>query len=274
MRGVIISREEIMDFAGPGKPLTQKALDEAGAIVDIPNPAMWAVIHVESAGAGYLPDRRPKILFERHKFSKATGGRFDATHPGISNPSPGGFGTGGAHQYDRLAEALSLDRKAALASASWGLGQVLGSNFAVAGFTDVGDMVDKMVQSERHQLLGMFNFIDGNNLGKHVKDQNWTKFALGYNGPKAVENGYPTKLKTAFNTFDGGSPPDIRVRVAQLALTFLGNDPKGVDGLFGNGTRTALQRFQAAEGMPQTTELTDAGFDALVRKAFGGDLDS
>ena len=100
------------------------------------------------------------------------------------------------------------------------------------------------------------------------------KFALGYNGPKAVENGYPTKLETAFNTFDGGSSPDVRVRVAQLALTFLGHDPKGVDGLFGNGTRTALQRFQAAEGMPQTTELTDAGFNALVRKAFGGDLDS
>ena len=57
-------------------------------------------------------------------------------------------------------------------------------------------------------------------------------------------------------------------------MTFLGHDPKGVDGLFGNGTRTALQRFQAAEGMPQTTELTDAGFDALVRKAFGGDLDT
>src|SRR5688500_8748204 len=147
-----------MEFAGPGKPLTQESLDEAGAIVGIPNSALWAVIQVESSGAGYQADRRPKILFERHKFSKATGGRFDATHPGISNPSAGGYGAGGAHQYDRLAEALPLDRNAALASASWGLGQVLGSNFAVAGFADVEDMVAKMVTSERHQLLGMFNF--------------------------------------------------------------------------------------------------------------------
>jgi hypothetical protein len=263
-----------MEFAGPGKPLTQSALDEAGDIVGIPSSAMWAVIEVESSGGGYQPDRRPKILFERHKFSRATGGRFDATHPGISNRRPGGFGAGGAHQYDRLAEAISLDRKAALASASWGLGQVLGSNFAVAGFADVEDMVGRMVQSERHQLLGMFNFIEGNGLGKHLKNKDWTKFALGYNGPKAVENGYPAKLRTAFTSFDGGSPPDIKVRVAQLALTFLGHNPKGVDGRFGNNTRKALQRFQAAEGLPQTTELTTAAFDALVEKAFGGEFDS
>ncbi len=262
-----------MDFVGLGKPLTQNALDAAGAIVDIPNAAMWAVIHVESSGAGYLPDRRPKILFERHKFHRATGGRFDANHPGISNPRAGGYGPGGAHQYDRLAEALALDRKAALASASWGLGQVLGSNFAVAGFTDTEDMVAKMLRSERNQLLGMFNFIDANGLGPQLRNRNWLSFALGYNGQSAEENGYPHKLEKAFAAFDDGAPPDIRVRIAQLALTFLGHGPGGVDGIFGNNTRRALQRFQTAEGMPQTSALTDADFDVLVTKAFAGDLD-
>jgi hypothetical protein len=261
-----------MEFSGPGKPLTKAALDEAGAIVGIADFAMWAVIHVESSGAGYLDDRRPKILFERHKFSKATGRRFDASHPGISNRKAGGFGAGGAHQYTRLAEAIGLDRRAALASASWGLGQVLGENFAVAGFRDVEDLVAKMVQSERHQLLGMFNFIAGNNLGKHLKNKDWRRFALGYNGPKAVENGYPAKLETAFTIFSSGGAPDIRVRIAQAALTFLGHGPKGVDGLFGSNTRKALQRFQAAEGRAVTTELNDADLDALIQKAFGGDL--
>ena len=262
-----------MAFAGLSKPLTQKALDEAGGIVGIPNAAMWAVIKVESAGAGYDPDRRPKILFERHKFSRATGGQFDASHPGISNPTAGGYGAGGAHQYDRLAEAIALDRKAALESASWGLGQVLGSNCKVAGFADVEQMVEKMVSSERHQLLGMFNFIAGNSLGQHLKNRNWTRFALGYNGPKAVENGYPAKLEAAFNAFNGGNMPDIRVRIAQLALTFLGHKPGAVDGVFGSNTRKALQHFQAAEGRPETTDLTDGEFDALVQKAFAGDLD-
>jgi len=69
-----------MAFNGPGKPLTQTALDDASQIVGIPGAAIWAVIHVESSGAGYQLDRRPKILFERHKFHKATGGQFDASH--------------------------------------------------------------------------------------------------------------------------------------------------------------------------------------------------
>jgi len=198
-----------MEFAGPGKPLTQEALDEAAGIVGIPGAAMWAVIQVESSGAGYLEDRRPKILFERHLFHRATGGSFDLTHPDISDPKRGGYGAGGAHQYDRLAEAIDLDRDAALASASWGLGQVLGSNFRIAGFADVEDLVAKMVRSERHQLLGMIHFIKSNNLGVHLRNENWLAFALGYNGQAAEEQGYPTKLQSAFEAFRDGSPPDI-----------------------------------------------------------------
>jgi len=172
-----------------------------------------------------------------------------------------------------MAEALRLDRKAALESASWGLGQVLGSNFAVAGFDDAEDMVAKMVQSERHQLLGMFNFIDGNNLGRHLKSQDWRRFALGYNGSNAEENDYPGKLKRAFDQFANGSPPDIRVRIAQLALTFLGHDPGAVDGLVGRHTREAVQAFQTEASLPETSELDDRTFDALVEKAFDGALD-
>jgi hypothetical protein len=221
-----------------------------------PNAALWAVIHVESSGAGYLPDRRPKILFERHKFHRATGGRFDATHPGISDPRAGGYGAGGAHQYDRLEEAITLDRKAALERASWGLGQVLGSNFAVAGFSDAEDMVAKMVRSERHQLRGMFEFIDGNGLGRHLQNRNWLSFALGYNGQNAEESGYPHKLERAFDAFANGTPPDIRVRIAQLALTFLGHRPGGVDGIFGNNTRRALQTLPDNRG-----EAANVSFD-------------
>ena len=81
-------------------------------------------------------------------------------------------------------------------------------------------MIQKMVLSERHQLLGMFNFIEGNGLCWHLKNRNWTRFALGYNGPNAEKNGYPHKLERAFDAFNEGTPPEIRVRIAKLALTF------------------------------------------------------
>src|SRR5207253_3100448 len=103
----------------------------------------------------------------------------------------------------------------------------------------------------------------------------WDKFALRYNGPAAVAmNDYPKKLEDAFDTFERNGPPDIRVRIAQLALTFLGLDPGIVDGLLGNRTRTAMQRFQTNEGLAQTNELTDETLDALVKKVFGGKVEA
>ena len=39
---------------------------------------------VETSGQGFLPNRRPQILFERHIFSTLTKRRFDASHPNIS----------------------------------------------------------------------------------------------------------------------------------------------------------------------------------------------
>jgi len=82
-------------------------------------PEIWSVLGVETSGCGFLPDRWPKLLFERHIFHRLTGGRFDAEDPDVSQPTPGGYGRSGAHQYNRLAAAaIALNRGAALQSAS------------------------------------------------------------------------------------------------------------------------------------------------------------
>jgi hypothetical protein len=41
---------------------------------------------VETSGSGFLPDRRPKILFERYVFSEETGHRFDVSEFDLSDP--------------------------------------------------------------------------------------------------------------------------------------------------------------------------------------------
>ena len=146
---------------------------------------------------------------------------------------------------------------------------MLGSNFKSAGFKDVENMVEKMVESERHQLLGMFNFIASNKLGQFLKDHDWLRFALKYNGPNAEKEGYPLKLENAFDAFVETSPPDIEARLAQLGLTFLGISPGGVDGVFGKNTRRAMQRFQTTEGLPTTDDLNDNVLDAIVKKVWG-----
>src|SRR5713226_4155427 len=100
-------------------PLSESGLTNVCSQLGTDAAAIWAVLHVETAGCGFLADRRPPILFERHIFSRETNRQFDAQGD-ISNPAPGGYGAGGTHQYDRLEKAMKLDKQAALRSASWG----------------------------------------------------------------------------------------------------------------------------------------------------------
>src|SRR6185295_6389105 len=129
------------EFIGSGTPLTANGLRDILQSAELAPAEIWSVLSVENSGCGYLRDRRPKVLFERHIFSRLTAGRFDEDDPDISQRTAGGYGPAGSHQFDRLNAAIQLDRPAALKSASWGLGQVMGENFQPAGFTDVDTMV-------------------------------------------------------------------------------------------------------------------------------------
>src|SRR5258705_11254552 len=129
----------VAEFTGVGLPLTTEGLGHGCDKLGVKAAEIWAVLTVETLGCGYLPDRRPQILFERHIFHKDTGGTFDVANPDISNPLPGGYGSRGAFQYTRLARAIQLNREAALRSASWGIGQMMGLNAVVAGFADAGN---------------------------------------------------------------------------------------------------------------------------------------
>lgn len=147
-----------MDFQGTGAPATREGILAVLDMLNVKLPQLLAVVTVETSGCGCLADRRPAILFERHIFSKRTGGKFDAQHPDISSRVSGGYSHGVA-EYDRLARAAQLDRTAALNSTSWGLGQVMGFNFDKAGYHSVETMVQKNMESEDEQLRAMANFL-------------------------------------------------------------------------------------------------------------------
>ena len=85
--------------------MTSAGVAGAADVLSVSAQEVWTVIGVETAGCGFLADRRPQILFERHIFHRLTSGRFDDGD--ISDPTPGGYGATGAHQYDRLARSQS-----------------------------------------------------------------------------------------------------------------------------------------------------------------------
>jgi hypothetical protein len=247
-------------FAGRAEPLTRAGLALAAETIGVAPEVMWAVVTVETSGCGFLPDRAPVILFERHEFRRRTGGRFDATHPDISG-SPGGYGAGGENQHRRLARAVACDRRAALESASWSLGQIMGYNATTAGHSDVEELVMQFVGGEDAQLLAMARFVRNTGLHRALEQNDWAGFARGYNGPNYAANSYDTKLASAYAALCRSGLPDLDLRATQLMLTYEGFSPGSIDGRAGPRTDKAISEFRAAQG------IGGSGFDSDVRRA-------
>jgi N-acetylmuramidase/Putative peptidoglycan binding domain len=252
-----------MDFLGTALPLSTDGFDAALDILEVPAAEAWTVMAVETGGCGFLPDRRPVILFERHIFHRRTSGAFDATHPGISDPASGGY-LGGSQEYGRLAEAVALDREAALESASWGIGQIMGFNASAAGFASTEAMVAAMINGEDAQIQGMATFLRFKKLHVPLAAHEWATFAKGYNGKDFAKNQYDVRLAAAFRKFDGGPLPDLLARQAQVLLTFLGINPGGIDGVVGKRTRSAVVRFREQQGLPSSDQIDAALIAALT----------
>ncbi|MDR0781049.1 MAG: N-acetylmuramidase domain-containing protein [Pseudomonadales bacterium] len=263
----------IPEFTGRSKPLTDAGILAALATLGLQTatgPAtLWAVLTVESAGFGFLPDRRPMLLFERHVFFKETDGRFATEAPDLCAQTRGAY-VGGAAEYERLTRAMALCRRdrfdtaAALRSASWGLGQIMGFNAAAAGFRDINDMLAQMADAEDAQLAGMVAFIRRQGLDKNLQAGDWAGFALGYNGTKYAQNAYDTKLQAAFAKQNNRN---LRMRAAQAALLFLGYRPGLPDGTIGRNTRAALLAFRRDAGLGDSEALDEPAFNALMQEA-------
>lgn len=181
--------------------LTEADFQRAAASLCCEVAAIKAVTEVEAPKGGFNPDGTPTILFERHIFHRETGGRFSKSHPSISNPSPGGYGSY-ASQHSRLGEAAKLDRTAALRSASWGKFQIMGFNHKAAGHATVQAFVNAMYRSEGEQLDAFVAFIKADpTLHKALREKQWATFARLYNGPAYEKNSYDTKLEAAYKRF-------------------------------------------------------------------------
>lgn len=165
--------------------------------------AIRAVFQVESKGSGYLPSGHPKILFEPHVFWKEL--KVVGITPIISDicyPKWGEkpYGKESA-QPGRMEKAALIHREAALKSASWGLFQILGTNYKACGCKTLQEFVNKNYKSEEDQFQLFINYIISTGLDDELRGLDWTSFARQYNGPLYWKNSYDKKLKTAYLAF-------------------------------------------------------------------------
>ena len=154
-----------------------------------------AVRAVEAAGRGFDASGRPKILFERHKFHKFTGGRFS---PSIfSQPSAGGYEV---NSWGKLCSAIATGEvDAAFQSASWGAFQVMGEWWDECGYPSPYALAWTAAQSEADQLELLIRYIEHFSLQDELaaltsNPVTCRPFAAAYNGPRYRLNRYDDKL--------------------------------------------------------------------------------
>ena len=235
--------------------LAQAEYKAAADAYSVPVPSVKTVMIVEATGEGYLRDGRPKILFEAHHFHARTGGVFTATHPTVSQPDwehAKRYYVGNEGEYDRLRLARSLNENAALESASWGAGQVMGFNWRSLNFPSVQDFVAAM-QTKAGQMDAMMRYCKVNNLLGHMRrfpdPQACRDFARGYNGTGAVDV-YGPKLEEAYAVATGAARTTLRkgmhgddVFALQMSLGI------AADSDFGPATEAAVMAYQRSHGL-------------------------
>lgn len=172
-----------------------------------------AVIAVESGGTGFLPDGRPRILLEGHLLWRRLRVRgispvgLARQHPTLCFPSwTRRWYRGGTGEWERLERVIRFGagqpewegyKKAGLESCSWGLFQLLGMNYAAAGFRNVYELKHAHEAGEPEQLAAILRWMGTNGLLGALRRKDWIRFTRGYNGPGQVPL-YSARLAAAY----------------------------------------------------------------------------
>lgn len=172
-------------------------------------PALLKAVHVVECGGGdgFLPSGRPKILFEAHQFYKylkqKRGADFASDISGkYTNICWPNWDRkkyfGGEREWERLELARSIDYDVANLATSWGLGQIMGFNYALAGCSSIDEFVQRNMFSTAEQMFMFGIFLQQSGLLHKLRRKDWAGFAKGYNGSSYAQNSYDIKLKQAY----------------------------------------------------------------------------
>ena len=200
----------MMSFNGPARRLDDIDLPIIGKTIGVGEDPIHAILDTETAGSGFDSYRRPKLLFEPHVFYRLLKGAgkmeqlAKASAMNIAYPKWGTLPYP-KESYSNMSKAFEIDSNLALQSGSWGLGQIMGFNFSLAGYKSVENMVTEFTFDEEYHLKAMIRFIVSAGLDDELRalDRATTRtemllaaqgFARGYNGAGFAKNQYDVKI--------------------------------------------------------------------------------
>lgn len=195
--------------------LSDAELESAASRNTLDAKVLRAIMRVESGGPGFSSDGRPLISFEPYWFSQLSGGRFDASHPQISNPNSRAYlGGNQASRWQKLTEAYALDAEAALGATSWGVFQLPGRYYDDAGYGDIFSFVRDVTQSEVRQLMAFESYARRKELMDELRNRDWATFAQAFEGDVGAQ-AYANALAAAFQALTVAMDPYLDSLVVQ-----------------------------------------------------------
>jgi hypothetical protein len=184
---------------------TQETISEITAVareIGIEPAALLAVAEVESGGKAFASVEgrlEPLIRFEGHYFDRrlTPAKREAARREGLASPLAGAVINPRmqAARWKLLARAAAIDRKAALESVSWGLGQVMGAHS-----NNCSHPIDDTTSSKIIQLQIAFR---SNAIATYPPPMA-SKFSTCLKPPALIQIGGSRQL-TPRGTFSGGT---------------------------------------------------------------------
>ena len=160
-----------------------------------------AFIQVESSGKPFYSDGHPTVRFECLKFNI----QIDESKKVRCNTDKYKYGNAEDTNKEAFLRALQIDKNLAIKTSSFGMGQVMGSNYNMVGYSSEEEFYKAMF-SEQNQIKVFFQFIINKNGGiilQELQKENtdWAIVAKNYNGVKYKDNNYDVKLASAEQTF-------------------------------------------------------------------------
>ncbi|WP_208541323.1 N-acetylmuramidase domain-containing protein [Bartonella capreoli] len=252
---------------GDCKARTQGLIKSLAQEIGCEEAVVSAIISVESNGKGFDDEGRVKVLFEKHQFYKnlPPHKRKQAITEDLArqewiSPKDGGYKEQktNTQALKLLIAAITIDEEAALKSASYGAGQIMGNNYGILGWNSVQDFVTSMCSCEDEQIRAMFSFFKVRGLASSLRDKDFDAIARVYNGSGMVKE-YGRRMRSAYcaltkKTAAVSNPiratglrlgcKGYRVEALQKRLNDLGY-PIAIDSDYGPNTRSAIFSFQA-----------------------------
>jgi hypothetical protein len=235
----------------------------------VPPALLQAVVGVESDGiAGWMDGTQVRSIkrFEGHKFDKYVGKsrQVKARRMGLAHPKMGGVKNprDQADRHKLFMRAYRFDRDAAIKSTSFGVGQVMGFNAEMLGFTGAYEFYKYVETGPEAQVDVMMRYIRNAGLVDELRRADFTGFARGYNGPAYKKYKYDTRMRQAYNRLSKAPPIAVRRDIDTLHIGDRGSDVIAwqdklqrfglsvlSDGDFGTDTKAATESFQRQVGL-------------------------